>query len=156
MSSMAKEDLKRFLDEQKLMAIATSSKDKGMWIANVYYAIDKDFNFYFVSEPKTRHSQDIHENPEVAIAIARFAPDNLSDRNGVQITGEAHKIETLVDMGKALAIYTGKFISSGGVITMDNIKHKIIRARPYIIKPKLIKFWSDKLYGSEGTEIFEF
>lgn len=153
---MAKEDLKRFLNEQKLMAIATSSKDKGMWIANVYYAIDKDFNFYFVSEPSTRHSQDIHENEDVAIAIARFAPDNLSDRIGVQLSGKAEKIENFIDMGKALTIYTSKFITSGGVITVENIKHKIIRARPYIIRPKLIKFWNDKLYGEEGTEIFEF
>lgn len=153
---MSKEDLRSFLNEQKLMAIATSTSSKGIWIANVYYAIDKDLNFYFLSEPDTRHCQDLKENKEVAIAIAKFAPDNLSDRVGVQIVGEAERIKNFIDMGKALSIYTSKFISSGGIITIDNIKHKIIRARPYIVRPKLIKFMNDKLYGNFGTETFEF
>lgn len=153
---MAKEDLKKFLDEQKLMAIATSSKDNGMWIANVYYAVDKDFNFYFVSDPKTQHCMDIHENPEVAIAIAKFAPNDISDRVGVQITGQAEQVKNLVQAGKVMALYTSKFITTGGMVTIDNIKHKIIQSRPYIIRPKLIKFMNDKLYGSFGTEIFEF
>ncbi len=152
---MAKVDLEKFLKEQKIMAIATSTS-KGMWIANVYFATDSNLNFYFLSEPNTRHCQDLNENPEVAIAISYFNPDNLSDRYGVQMVGKAERIKNFVEMGKAFTIYTSKFISSGGIVTVDNIKHKLIKSRPYIIKPKLIKFLSDKLYGNLGTEIFEF
>jgi len=152
---MNKSDLKLFLKEEKLMAIATSTS-KGLWIANVYFATDSDLNLYFLSDTKTRHCQDIKENPEVAIAIAKFAENDLGDRVGVQLIGTATKIDNFIDMGKALKIYTSKYITSGGVITLDNIKHKIIRSRPYIIRPKLIKFWNDKLYGSECTKTFEF
>jgi len=153
--SKSRSELKKFLDDHKLMAIATCS-EKGMWIANVYFATDKNFNFYFLSEPKTRHCQDIKENKNVAIAIASYKDGNLSNRSGVQIVGDAFQVTNPLDMAKATTLYTKKFITSKGVVTKDNIQHKIIQSRPYIIKPKLIKFLSDELYGNLGTEIFEF
>lgn len=136
------------------MALATNGK-KGLWSANVYYAVDKSCNLYFMSDPKTHHCQDIAKNKKVSCAIASFDPKDLSNRNGVQMTGVCEQVRG-IKMIHALRTYTQVFKGAKKWATLKFIKNKAIHARPYVIRPNYIKFWSDKLFGEEGTREFNF
>ncbi len=51
------------------LTIAVSSRDGTPWIANLFYAFDQDYNFYWYSDRNSVHSTFIRENPVVAMAI---------------------------------------------------------------------------------------
>src|SRR3989344_3813530 len=63
-----RELIKEYLKKTRMIQIATSV-DNQPWICTVYCAYDEDFNFYWISKPSTRHSQEIMKNPKVAGAI---------------------------------------------------------------------------------------
>ncbi|MDB5181407.1 MAG: hypothetical protein JWP13_170 [Candidatus Saccharibacteria bacterium] len=51
------------------MQLATV-RDGKPWICTVHYVADAAGNLYWLSLPKRRHSQDITDNPHVAVAVA--------------------------------------------------------------------------------------
>lgn len=61
--------LKSLLESARLMQVATVSNHKP-WICTVYFVVDDEFNFYWLSIPERRHSREIVDNPHTAIAIA--------------------------------------------------------------------------------------
>jgi len=65
--------------------------DEGVWVFDVVYVYDDDFNLYWMSEPKVRHSRAILSNPKVAgtITVSGRGEDNF----GIQFEGRAEKIE---------------------------------------------------------------
>ncbi len=52
-----------------LMQLATV-QDGQPWIANVFFVVDAQLNFYWLSYPNRRHSRELAINPKAAIAIA--------------------------------------------------------------------------------------
>lgn len=51
------------------MQIATS-RDNKPWVVSVFYVVDDEYNFYWLSLPDRRHSQEIRDNNHAAITIA--------------------------------------------------------------------------------------
>jgi hypothetical protein len=98
----------RMLAGHNTLTLATS-RDGAPWSATVFYASDGEFNLYFVSDHRTRHAQDMAVNSRVALAI-NADPDNWNDVRGLQIEGEAAKVEG-AERAKALALYLAKFAS---------------------------------------------
>ena len=56
--------LLKYLKTQTLTSLATFGKEP--WICSVYFVVDDDLNFYFVSSPDSQHSKDIEKNKSVA------------------------------------------------------------------------------------------
>jgi hypothetical protein len=98
----------RMLEAHNTLTLATS-RDGVPWSATVFYVSDEEFNLYFVSDHRTRHAQDMVDNPRVALAINADV-DNWNDVRGLQIEGEAAKVAG-VERAKALALYLAKFAS---------------------------------------------
>jgi len=63
------EKTKKLIEENLYLTMAVATKTGKPWTANIYYAYDKDYNFYWYSQADTLHSKYIEENPEVAISI---------------------------------------------------------------------------------------
>ena len=63
-----KQQLLNYLKSQKLMSLATY--DDEIAVCVVYYAVDDDFNFYFISPSDTQHYINISKNKNVACSIA--------------------------------------------------------------------------------------
>lgn len=59
----------KLIVENQYMTIATTDRDGNAWASPVAYVFDKDFNFYWVSVPESKHQKNIDANPKVAIAI---------------------------------------------------------------------------------------
>ena len=67
--STLKQELSKYLHEGKIMQVA-SSYDNKPWVVSVFYVVDDEYNFYWLSLPDRRHSQEIKDNNNAAITIA--------------------------------------------------------------------------------------
>jgi nitroimidazol reductase NimA-like FMN-containing flavoprotein (pyridoxamine 5'-phosphate oxidase superfamily) len=83
----AEEKCVEIILENRYLDIATS-KDGKPWVSAVYYAVDSDLNFYFVSRKDSRHGKFIQENPETAVSIwdSTKKPENS---DGIQLETRA-------------------------------------------------------------------
>lgn len=67
-NALLKEKVLAFLDENKLITLATE-KNAQPWAVTVTYAFDQEYNLFFYSDPQTKHAKDLSKNPHVAVAI---------------------------------------------------------------------------------------
>ncbi len=63
------QDLTKYLGQGRIMQLATSQANRP-WVVSVFYVVDSEHNFYWLSLPTRRHSQDIEANNQAAITIA--------------------------------------------------------------------------------------
>ncbi len=64
----AQELIRQYLPKINVMQLATSV-DSQPWLCIVHYYSDEDLNFYWISTPERRHSQEIKDNQKAAAAI---------------------------------------------------------------------------------------
>ena len=85
-----RQTIKEVLQSGYLLSLATQD-DAGVWVADLIYILDDDFNIYWMSDPNVRHSKALVMNSVVAISITVSSPgeNNL----GLQIEGKAIKID---------------------------------------------------------------
>lgn len=79
------------LDKGYLMSLATSDA-AGLWVSDVVYVHDDDFNLYWLSMPNTRHSIAIDTNSNAAASITT-SNNQGEDNIGLQIAGTAYKVQ---------------------------------------------------------------
>ena len=85
---MEKSDKNRilnYLKKHKLMAIATYGD--APWTATVYYIVDDNLNFYFLSSSSSQHGQDIARNKRVAANVFDSHQRVTDKKAGVQLWG---------------------------------------------------------------------
>jgi uncharacterized protein YhbP (UPF0306 family) len=125
-----------------------------IWIASVYYAIDDEINFYFLSDEDTRHCQDIKKNSEVACAISDSSRDFSQTKIGIQIRGNAKKVRDLTSLKIAanllIKIVPG-FIKYVNPADINLLKSTDI----YKIEPDIIKFFNKDLFPKNGYKIYK-
>ncbi|HDH31169.1 MAG TPA: hypothetical protein ENH26_00090 [Candidatus Wolfebacteria bacterium] len=149
-----KQQLLNYLKSQKLMSLATYGDEIAACV--VYYAVDDDFNFYFISPQDTQHCINIAKNKNIACSIAD-SHQKVSDKKiGAQIQGEASEITGKDKIIAVLKMWHQMNPGVESLISFDKIKNKIIESRVYKIKPFRIKFFNEELYGDEEDEVFEF
>lgn len=145
--------LLEFLRSQRFITLATYS-DK-ISVCGVFYAVDENFNLYFVSEPTTHHSKNIKANGEISCVIADSHQTVLDKKVGAQIQGKASEVTGKIEAIKALKLWNEANPGLEKVINFKNLK-KAINSRVYKIEPQVVKFFNEELYGEEGLEIFNF
>jgi len=105
-SPKLKETVLKYLQEHYTMTIATA-KGENPWAAAVFYAND-GFTLYFLSDPESRHSKEIAENPAVAATVNEDYHDWRKIK-GVQMEGKAELVTTEDELAKAVATYVEKY-----------------------------------------------
>lgn len=129
------ETAKSIIRDNLYMTIATSD-GKRPWASPVFYAIDRDYNFYFISSLDSVHARNIAKNPQVAIAIFD-SRETGDDANGLQISGAAALVG-VKDSLKALSLIIRK--KRPGIKELPNIREYRIRERRlFVIRP--LKFY---------------
>jgi uncharacterized protein YhbP (UPF0306 family) len=98
------ERAKRILKNNNYMILATVQGDQP-WSTPVFYAYDKQYNFYWYSRKDTRHSQNIQANNHVAASI--FGVGNADEGFGVYLKGNAAEV-TEEELEHALHVYAEK------------------------------------------------
>ncbi len=80
--------LKECLESTQFMALATNGQ-AGVWNHAVFFAYDNQLNFYFISQPHSRHMQNISRQSEVALAIFSTSQSPVGNVAGLQVQGTA-------------------------------------------------------------------
>jgi uncharacterized protein YhbP (UPF0306 family) len=92
---------KEIIEEILYITIATASKDGKPWNSPVYSAYDKNYNFFWASAIDAKHSQNIHENSQVALVIYNSkAPAGTGE--GVYIQAKAYQLTNEKEIDHAL------------------------------------------------------
>jgi len=95
-----------FLDAHRVMSLATSGPG-GPHAANVFYARD-DLTLVWVSSPDSEHSRHVGVRSPVAATIAADCLD-YADVKGVQVHGQARRIDKAVERSRARARLEQRF-----------------------------------------------
>lgn len=134
MNEKAMRLLKEYLNEAKLMQVATSNGNKP-WVASVWYVHDNNLNLYWISRKARRHSIELGKNPNVAGAIVK--PHTIGSGQkvrGVQFEGTARPCNA-VELIKAYKLYTGKY-RRAEKIPAKELLSKAVKYTYYKITPK--------------------
>ncbi len=73
----------KFLKGHPMGILSTVDSDGSPWGAAIYYVVDKDFKFYFVTRAETYKYQNLDKNPFAALTIA-----DSGTQTTVQLSGK--------------------------------------------------------------------
>lgn len=130
--------IQEVLEKGYLMSLATLD-DGGVWVSDVIYIFDDEFNIYWMSKPDRRHSEAIIKNPKVAGTITASAQgeNNL----GIQFEGLAKKVDgNRHDLALKHFAKRKKPAPKEG----EDILHGSLW---YVVKPNKIELIYEKLFG---------
>lgn len=86
------EDVKQqaleFLKSHKTAVVATVSKEGEPQASTVFYSIDDDFTFNFITDKSSRKFQNLQNNPRLAIVVG-YGPDVIT----IQCGGRAEIVD---------------------------------------------------------------
>lgn len=89
------------------MSLATCANNKP-WVCEVHFSYDKDLNFFFLSKPERRHSQEILLNSKVSGSIIQEHKIGEAVR-GVYLEGTAEVIQNVHEQHPAYRSYCERF-----------------------------------------------
>ena len=138
-----------FLQKCKTASIATINNQGLPNAANIQYVCDEKWNIYYVSSPTATHSQNITQNPNVAITIYDRA-DNFKQIHGLQITGQCHIVEPGQPYKHAYKIFANKYPF---VATVAAIRQRLEKEQFYCITPTWLRWIDNRNYFGFKVEI---
>lgn len=98
-----KAQAKQIVEKNIYCTIATASSGGIPWISPVFFAYDKNYNIYWVSNKNARHSRLIQDNSQVAIVIFNSqAPEGEGD--GVYFESKAKALTDEREIEYAIAV----------------------------------------------------
>ncbi len=144
-----KERVLEVLQKGHLMSLGTMDAE-GVWVADILYIFDDNFNVYWMSSPNTRHSKAVELNTKAAGTITL---SNKSKENnfGIQFEGHAEKIEDLdLNIAKQHAIKRGNPVpeTSKDILRPGASWYKLTLKKLYLI--------DEKNFGFKRQEVNEF
>ncbi|MBW1997652.1 MAG: pyridoxamine 5'-phosphate oxidase family protein [Deltaproteobacteria bacterium] len=139
--------------EQTTMTLATAHEDIA-WSAPVYY-VNRDFNFYFFSDPESRHIKESMRTGHASASI--YAPaSSWRDIRGIQMSGSVKALSPGFEAVNILRIYlkkypfTEEFFDSGQKIDLGALL-KRFRVRLYNFNPDLLYYMDNSIrFGFRG------
>lgn len=137
------------LDKITFMSLTTCSLKAEPWCSPVFFAYDKDLNFYWLSSPEARHSRNIHENAASSIVVYdSTAPDG--EGWGIYFEGKAEIIQDENPATVKLAHETSMRRAGGSVEETSRFLGDAAR-KYYIFKPE--KAWSNGIVRKVGFTV---
>jgi uncharacterized protein len=99
--------LRDFIAAQNTLTLATTNVDGSPHACDLFYTFAEDA-FYFLSDPKTRHIQNLAHAPRASATIHGVS-QGWQDIRGVQIGGVAARVDDLAERARAFAQYLVKY-----------------------------------------------
>jgi len=126
-----KELITNYLEKQYMMQLATVDNSQP-WICTVYYVVDDNLNFYWLSIPTRRHSKELNHHDKVAAAI----PVNFVKGEkviGLQTEGIAEELPSNESAREIAIKYADKFSRTEKWVNdfcSNNTDHKLYKLSP--------------------------
>ncbi len=100
------EQVLQYLRDHHTMTLATVGPE-GPWAAGLFYVND-EFNLYWLSDPRARHSRNIAFDSHVAVTIHEDYWD-WRHIQGIQMEGFAEQLGPLAEVGRPKELYLAKY-----------------------------------------------
>ncbi len=128
-------------------ALATVDLNNGAWSNPVYFAWDNNYNFYFISQPHSRHMKNILKNKRVSLAI--YSTAQKGDVLGIQLEGNAKVLRNKKEISHAFRIYHGR--TGGG----PDVQHYIEDPSWLFVKitPRQMYYFDTRFFDEERQEV---
>lgn len=139
--------VKKVLEQGYLISLGTVD-DGGVWVADVIYVHDDDFNIYWMSSPGFRHSTAILNNNNVAGAITVSQAPGEKDF-GLQVSGCARKIGKVISPNIAI-----RYLKKKKKFELEDIG-KVLRDGYdwYVLEPTKIELIDQENFGFDKNDI---
>jgi uncharacterized protein YhbP (UPF0306 family) len=141
--------VRQFLPTKNVMQLATCVNNQP-WTCTVHYYTDDDLNFYWISTPERRHSQEIQQNPQVSAAL--LVHENTPEEAyviGIQIEGKAEIMPNIdKDIGQAYIEKLNKELTLVEDIASGKNHHKFYK----LIPNSIVLFDSKNFSGNPRQE----
>lgn len=143
MTKKETQEMTNFLKGRKLMSLGTYNRFP--WAACVYFVYDNDLNFYFVSDPKTKHCKNIEVNPRVSVTVVNSEQDPEGKKVGFQASGVAKLLKNEDELKKAIKGWNKRGFEP---VTYKEFKEEWV-SKFYKIKLNRLQMFDQRL-GEEG------
>ncbi|MBI3385403.1 dihydrofolate reductase family protein [Candidatus Gottesmanbacteria bacterium] len=140
--------LQNYLKSQHLISIATLGNE--IWNCTVYFAIDDDLNFYFISKPTTTHCQNITKNQNVACTIVDSRQKVTDKKIGVQFNGIAERLTEVNDIKMAVNLWMS--MSLNGIISREKGEEDFISHGSWLLWLDVIRKSGNFIFGRKAYE----
>jgi uncharacterized protein YhbP (UPF0306 family) len=146
-SEALKQQILDYMESHNTMTLATC-QESSPWAATVFFAGD-GFRLYFFSSPDSRHCQNLATNPRVAVTIQEDYRDWRGIK-GIQLEGKVSSVDSLLEKGKALAVYTRKYPEVMKIFTSPSsgaLYQAFLKVKFYCVVPERIFFIDNQQFG---------
>ncbi|HEY2986607.1 MAG TPA: pyridoxamine 5'-phosphate oxidase family protein [Candidatus Binatia bacterium] len=146
MSVELKQQILAYMESHNTMTLATCQGD-APWAATVFYASD-GLRLYFFSVPDSRHCQNLAVNPKVAVTVQEDYRD-WQKIKGIQLEGRVAQVDSLIEKGKAMAVYARKYPEVMKIFTHAGsgaLYQAFLKVRFYCVAPERV-FYIDNEQG---------
>lgn len=141
-------DVRAFLAAQTTLTLATVNADGTPHACDLFYA-QVGNTFYFLSDPKTRHVQNLTREPRVSATIHGTAR-GWQEIRGVQIVGVAARVDTRAERARAFTAYVRKYAFVRAMLprleTLGRAHATLGVVELYKIAPRWVR-WIDNTRG---------
>lgn len=128
------------------MQLATVD-DGQPWVCTVHYVADDDFNFYWLSLPARRHSQEVEKHGKAAVTVAiKFDRPVI----GIQAEGSAKAVTDKRQIAKAMKSYVEKF--NAGQKFYENVVSGQNQHVMYQLTPSHLYLFDEVNYPDKGRQ----
>lgn len=100
----------RYIIKENIYLTLATCDGETPWSAPLFYCVDDNYNFYYISQIDSIHTKHILKNPKVSFSIFD-SHDPEGQGNGIQASGNAYLLEKEKDIKEALKHYHTTFIS---------------------------------------------
>ncbi len=141
------------LNSTPLAVLSTRDKD-AVWGTPVYFIHDDEFNFYILSNSKSRHYRDIKRDSKVALVITMPPDQSNGFEVGIQIAGTAsevseNRMEEIYRLRSSRITGDGAyFFDSNGAQVIKNEGGAFIK-----IVPKLVMYLDRRYHGPNSRKV---
>jgi len=139
----------KILKKTQLWSMATVGQQNETHINTAYFCYSETLDLYFVSDPSTKHIQNITSSPRVAVCIFDSHQPWDSYHRGLQLFGRCWSAST-AESKKAVSIHSDRFPAYGEYIKgLSREERESTRYRFYVFRPDRIKICDEKAFGEE-------
>jgi uncharacterized protein YhbP (UPF0306 family) len=153
------EKARKIVSDNLCLTLATANSVGEPWIANVYYAYDGKYNFYWYSAKDALHSNMIVENGNVAISIFNSNVKG-SDMDAVYMKAKAIEVTDRGELVSGLTLYAKRMLTSGVLTDMGAMQRFASQSNNFMGVAKLrlykaipVQVWK---MSAPGTDDYKF
>jgi uncharacterized protein YhbP (UPF0306 family) len=142
--------VKDILEQNYVMSITTIKNNK-IWSAPLYYSYEDDLSLFFLSDPKTRHADNILSNSVVSGCIYDSHTTWGDTLRGLQFIGKVKPLSLSKSMKPSIHYLSRYKKAKEYFPSIKDLFNKGFSSKPYQIQLEEIQIYDEKTFGSEGV-----